>query len=262
MFQHIFFQTYRPGSTGKDTAAEDLERQTFASESLDIVVTQDVFEHVLDPAAAFKEVARTLKPGGVHVFTIPSYYWKPTLVRAVSQNGAVRHLAEPDYHGNPIDPKGSLVVTEWGVDFCDLVYERSRLTTTAVHVLDRYRTNLGVGGVAVAEQAEQHAANLDLTGRDKYAQDRRISRPRSALDYLVERIDLRLALVGGCRPTLARPAQRALGYARALVAELPVPIPLRSESWSAEPRLRAFFARPGRGIEGMFTEVFFSRKQP
>ena len=64
----------------------------------------------------------------------------------------------------------------------------------------------------------------------------------AALDYLVERTDPRLTLVGGCRRTLARPAGRALEYARSLVAELPAPIPLRSESWSAEPRLRAFFA--------------------
>jgi len=64
----------------------------------------------------------------------------------------------------------------------------------------------------------------------------------AALDYLVERIDPRLTLVGGCRRTLAKPAQRALEFARALVAELPAPIPLRADSWSAEPRLRAFFA--------------------
>jgi hypothetical protein len=67
----------------------------------------------------------------------------------------------------------------------------------------------------------------------------------AALDYLIERIDARLALVGGCRRKLGKPAQRALEFAHALVAELPAPMPLRSESWAAEPRLRAFFARAG-----------------
>ena len=65
----------------------------------------------------------------------------------------------------------------------------------------------------------------------------------AALDYLIERIDPRLALVGGCRRTLAQPVQRALEFARSLVVELPAPIALRAQSWSAEPRLRAFFAR-------------------
>ena len=67
----------------------------------------------------------------------------------------------------------------------------------------------------------------------------------ATLDYLIERIDPRLALVGGCRRTLGRPVQRALEFARSLVVQLPAPIALRAQSWSSEPRLRAFFARPG-----------------
>jgi hypothetical protein len=74
---------------------------------------------------------------------------------------------------------------------------------------------------------------------DRYTGDPEVG---AALDFLIERIDPRLTLVGGCRGTLAKPAQRALEFARALVAELPAPIPLRAESWSTEPRLRAFFA--------------------
>jgi len=34
-------------------------------------LTQDVFEHMFDPAAAFREIVRTLQPGGAHVFTTP-----------------------------------------------------------------------------------------------------------------------------------------------------------------------------------------------
>jgi SAM-dependent methyltransferase len=117
--------------------SENLESQTFPDASFDLVITQDVFEHVLDPAQAFAEIARTLKPGGAHVFTIPWYYWKPTRVRAERDlDGSIRHLVEPDYHGSPIDPNGSLVVTEWGSDFCDFVYQCSGLTTTAIRIHD------------------------------------------------------------------------------------------------------------------------------
>src|SRR5262245_13341073 len=52
---------------------EDLSRQTFADESFDLVITQDVMEHVLDPEGAFREIARTLRPDGAHVFTTPIY---------------------------------------------------------------------------------------------------------------------------------------------------------------------------------------------
>lgn len=136
---HWFPDVLLGGSRG-GFRCEDLENQTFSDSAFDLVVSQDVFEHVLDPAKGFSEIARTLKPGGAHVFTIPWYYWKPTLVRADRDGaGAVRHLTAPDYHGNPIDPKGSLVVTEWGADFCDFVYRASGLTTTAVRICDRRR---------------------------------------------------------------------------------------------------------------------------
>lgn len=118
---------------------ENLEQQTFLDESFDLVVTQDVFEHVLEPAKAIREICRTLKPGGAHVFTVPWYYWKDTLVRAVRDGTGIRHLEKPDYHGNPIDSKGSLVVTEWGADFCDFVQRESGMTTTAVRIFDRRR---------------------------------------------------------------------------------------------------------------------------
>jgi methyltransferase family protein len=135
--QTHWFQDIPLGQKHAGYRCEDLERQTFSDAEFDLVVTQDVFEHVLDPAKGFAEIARTLKPGGAHVFTIPWYYWKPTLVRASrNETGRLRHHVKPDYHDNPIDPKGSLVVTEWGADFCELVFRVSGLTTTVVHIHD------------------------------------------------------------------------------------------------------------------------------
>ncbi|MEY2556877.1 MAG: hypothetical protein QOE34_302, partial [Verrucomicrobiota bacterium] len=89
------------GTMHRDYRCENLEHQTFPDGSFDLVITQDVFEHVLDPARAFADIARTLKPSGAHLFTVPWYYWKPTFVRAVKDGEGVRHLAEPDYHVNP-----------------------------------------------------------------------------------------------------------------------------------------------------------------
>ena len=118
---------------------EDLEAQTFADGVFDLVITQDVFEHVLDPARAFAEVARTLKPGGAHVFTVPWYPGQETVIRAIRNKGSVKHLLPPDYHVNPIDEQGSLVVTEWGRDLGDFVYQASGLTTTVFSMQDKAR---------------------------------------------------------------------------------------------------------------------------
>jgi SAM-dependent methyltransferase len=116
---------------------EDLERQTFAAESFDLVVSQDVMEHVLDPGRAFVEIARTLKPGGAHIFTVPLVNkTKPSTPRATREGEAIRHLLPPVFHGNPIDPQGSLVTMDWGYDIIDTIFHTSGLFTSLVY-LDR-----------------------------------------------------------------------------------------------------------------------------
>jgi hypothetical protein len=125
-----------PGTVRDGFRCENLEHQIFADASFDLVVTQDVFEHVLDPAAGFAEIARTLRPGGAHVFTVPWYPDRPTRVRAHAENGSVVHDLPPEFHSDPIDPRGSLVVTEWGSDMLDFVRRCSGMTTTVESILD------------------------------------------------------------------------------------------------------------------------------
>lgn len=133
-----FFPEIPAGQIKHGYRSENLECQTFETGEFDLVITQDVLEHVLNPARAFKEIARTLKHDGAHLFTVPWYYQKKTLTRAVQEEGKIRYLVEPDYHGNPIDANGSLVVTEWGWDLCDFIYRESGLTTVVIRMRDRY----------------------------------------------------------------------------------------------------------------------------
>jgi SAM-dependent methyltransferase len=79
-------------------------------ESFDIAVTNEVLEHVPDIDAALTELARVLVPGGWHIGTLPFLYESERgEVKARIERGKVVHLTEPEYHGNPIDPRGSLV---------------------------------------------------------------------------------------------------------------------------------------------------------
>jgi hypothetical protein len=55
----------------------------------------------------------------------------------------IEHLRAPDYHINPIDKSGSLVVTEWGSDLCDFIRNESGLETMVFDSRDRY---LGIDG--------------------------------------------------------------------------------------------------------------------
>jgi SAM-dependent methyltransferase len=139
-----FFADVPRGECKEGQRSENLEALTFADESFDLVVTQDVFEHVLRPDRAFAEIARTLKPGGAHVYTVPYYRGRKTVVRSEPDgNEGVRHLMKPDYHGNPIDAAGSLVIREWGDELCDFVYRSSGMTTT---IFNFYDPRLGLKG--------------------------------------------------------------------------------------------------------------------
>ena len=106
----------------KGYRSEDLEKQTFESGIFDIVVTQDVFEHLFDPVAAAREIMRTLKPGGAHIFSVPIVRKsRPSMRRAEKIGSGVTHILEPQYHGNPMSSKGALVTIDWGYDILDIL---------------------------------------------------------------------------------------------------------------------------------------------
>jgi SAM-dependent methyltransferase len=117
---------YFPGGKSLDcTRHENLEKLTFADESVDLHITQDVFEHLLDPDAAFKEIARTLRPGGAHIFTTPlPNQLKPTVACA---------NREPKiFHANHITDEGSLLTFEWGYDISQRVFDATGMFTEMI----------------------------------------------------------------------------------------------------------------------------------
>ncbi|MEZ7196963.1 methyltransferase domain-containing protein [Pseudodesulfovibrio karagichevae] len=96
---------------------EDALALSFESGSLDLIVSNDVFEHVPDPAVAFAECARVLKPGGTMLATFPLEVERDEAeIRARVVDGKLEHLLPPTYHGNPMSPDGSLVFTVFGWD--------------------------------------------------------------------------------------------------------------------------------------------------
>lgn len=96
---------------------QDLEALTFGDRSFDLVVSSDIFEHVRHPERALREVARVLRPGGRHVFTVPMQDPVRTItVRRVDSRGDVDIPLLPERHHG--DGKGgkSLVYTDFGAD--------------------------------------------------------------------------------------------------------------------------------------------------
>ncbi len=97
---------------------EDVTRLSFPADSFDAIVSGDVFEHVPEPAKAFEECARVLKPDGVLLATLPVNWLRDdSVTRArLGIDGALSLATTPVYHGNPLSDEGSLVFTDFGWD--------------------------------------------------------------------------------------------------------------------------------------------------
>jgi hypothetical protein len=124
---------------------ENLESQTFPDELFDLVITQDVMEHVYHPELVFKEIARTLKKGGAHIFTVPviNKHFKTEVWATLNPDGTPFFLHKPEYHGNPIDPQGSPVTMHWGFDMIEFIKRVSELET---EIVAQYNKNFGIMG--------------------------------------------------------------------------------------------------------------------
>jgi hypothetical protein len=133
-----FYPNELSGAVINNFRNENLERQTFDNEVFDLVISQDVMEHVYDPENAFKEIARTLKKGGAHIFTVPiiNKHKKTEVWATLGENGEPDFLHKPEYHGNPVDPKGSPVTMHWGFDIVDFIRQKSGLTTIIEYIDD------------------------------------------------------------------------------------------------------------------------------
>ncbi|CAI9410975.1 Ubiquinone biosynthesis O-methyltransferase, mitochondrial [Nocardioides sp. T2.26MG-1] len=124
---------------------ENLERQTFPDGVFDLVISLDVMEHVGDPDKAMREIARTLAPGGAYVFTAPTYEGKSRSERRARYlpDGTAEHLAEPEYHGNPISDDGALVTFHYGYDLPELIHQWSGLDVEVVRFHDHHHGLIG-----------------------------------------------------------------------------------------------------------------------
>jgi SAM-dependent methyltransferase len=65
----------------------DFQNLHFGDGTFDVVIASDVFEHVRDDAAGYREIFRTLKPGGRLILTVPYTHAQPVTVRRVDTTG-------------------------------------------------------------------------------------------------------------------------------------------------------------------------------
>lgn len=117
-----YFSEVSRGEYHNGIQCQDVEELTYQNDSFDICTSTEVFEHVAHDSKGFSELWRVLKPRGWLVFTVPlDLDASQTVERALClPNGEIKHLLEPEYHGDPIKPNGRILAYRtYGVDILD-----------------------------------------------------------------------------------------------------------------------------------------------
>lgn len=110
-----YFDGVKSGQYKEGILCVDLCNIPFGDNSIDLVISEDVFEHVKDYEEGFREVYRVLRPNGRHIFTVPLHENRKT----VSRIGNPKQV----FHGDPIRGGGCIVYTDFGNDIQKLLEE-------------------------------------------------------------------------------------------------------------------------------------------
>lgn len=117
-----YFDGVPAGAVMDGVQCQDVQNLTYASASFDLCTSTEVFEHVPDDTRGFAELRRVLRPGGWLILSVPITSAARTVERAVLENGSVRHLLPPEYHGDRIRGQGQvLVYRDYGLDVVDRI---------------------------------------------------------------------------------------------------------------------------------------------
>lgn len=140
-----------------DIPHQDLCALTFPAETFDLVLCNELFEHVQDLELAFQEIARVLKGGGRLVATCPMAFGQVDEIVKVRRNphtGEMHHLTQAEFHGDPVRPEaGSLVYRIPGWDVLKRLRDAGFSTAKMHHIASWKHGVLGsdLPGVLVIE---------------------------------------------------------------------------------------------------------------
>ncbi len=124
---------------------EDLTRLSFPTHSFDVILSFDVLEHIPDYRSAFAECARTLKPTGKMLFSVPldANSVRNKIRAQLRKDGAIEYLLPPEYHDDPRNPEGCLCFQHFG---WEMLEEMKQAGFSSVWALSYYSREYGYLG--------------------------------------------------------------------------------------------------------------------
>ena len=132
-------------NNSKKLRHEDLTQLSFASDTFDAILSFDVLEHIPDYRDAFAECARTLKPAGKMLFSVPfdANSVRNRIRAQLRKDGTVEHLLPPEYHDDPRNPEGCLCFQHFG---WEMLEEMKQAGFSSVSALSYYSPEYGYLG--------------------------------------------------------------------------------------------------------------------
>jgi len=106
---------------GKNVRNESITELTFDDESFDCIVHNDILEHIYHYKSALKESYRLLRKNGVNIFTCPFFIHQDenVIMASLNEDRTIEYHEEPEYHGDPMNPRGILVFYHYGWKLLD-----------------------------------------------------------------------------------------------------------------------------------------------
>jgi Methyltransferase domain len=145
---------------GQEVVHQDLRELSYPDKTFALAIHAEVLEHVAGYRAALGELRRVVRLSGATVFTAPFVESRmETVQRAVVEpNGEIRHILEPEMHGNPLSDQGSLVFQVFGWELLDDLREAGfkRAAVGFLSAPERALTNGVVFRAWTAQETEGH----------------------------------------------------------------------------------------------------------
>jgi len=110
------FDGQTPGSTVAGIECQDVQALTYSDNRFDLCTSTEVFEHVEDDIAGFRELFRVLRPGGLLVFTVPLTDQPQTVERTAWVQGQRINVLPPAYHADRYRGCRVFAYRDYGLD--------------------------------------------------------------------------------------------------------------------------------------------------
>ncbi len=107
------------GSMRDGTTSQDIQRLTFGDDCFDLCTSTEVFEHVEDDIAGFRETYRVLRPRGHMIFTVPISGDPETTERTTIIGGRRVNTLPAEFHHDRHHEAGVFCYRNYGRDIGD-----------------------------------------------------------------------------------------------------------------------------------------------